>query len=95
MPSVSRCVIDCAAQFLEALNYSVGMRASEYAKYYFDLRESSTEGKFESVKPLTTEQAAKLEQNSLGLSEKAAGKQLKRTMSAEHLKKDSKPVILN
>ncbi len=47
------------------------------------------------MKPLTTEQAAKLEQNSLGISEKAGGKQLKRTMSAEHLKKDSKPVILN
>jgi hypothetical protein len=86
-------------------------QASEYAKYYFDLRESSTEGKFESVKPLTTEQgkrkereshglieehtALKLEQNSLGLQEKSGGKQLKRTMSAEQLKKESKPVILN
>jgi hypothetical protein len=52
-------------------------------------------GKFESVKPLTTEQASKLEQNSLGLQEKSGKPALKRTMSAEHIKKDSKPVILN
>lgn len=83
-------------KFLEVLNYNVGMRASEYAKLYFDLREKSTEGGFESVKPLTQEQADRLEANSLGLEQnEKGGKTLKRTMSAESLKKDSRPVILN
>ncbi len=29
-------------KFLEVLSYNVGMKASEYAKYYFDLRQRST-----------------------------------------------------
>ena len=84
-------------KFLEVLNYNVGMKASEYAQLYFDLREKSTEGGFESVKPLTQEQAEKLESNSLGLeqNEKSGGKALKRTMSAESLKKGARPVIIN
>ena len=85
-------------KFLAVLNYNVGMKASEYAKLYFDLREKSTKGGgFESVKPLTQEQAERLESNSLGLeqNEKTGGKTLKRTMSAESLKKDSRPVIIN
>ena len=81
-------------KFLQALSYNVGMKASEYAKYYFDLRELSGEGKFESVKPLTQEQADKLENNSLGLEQTNKSK-LKRTQSAESLKKDSRPVIIN
>merc|ERR1711991_1236373 len=75
-------------KFLQVLNYNVGMKASEYAKYYFDLRELSGEGKFESVKPLTQEQAEKLESNSLGLeqSQQKDKSKLKRTQSAESLK---------
>mgnify|MGYP006897515920 CR=1 FL=1 len=70
------------------------MKASEYAKYYFDLREKSTEGKFESVKQLTQEEAEKLEANSLGLQNKSKSS-LKRTTSSDSLKTKSKPVILN
>ena len=83
--------------YLRVLNYNVGMKASEYAKLYFDLREKSTEGGFESVKPLTQDQAKRLEENSLGLeqNEKKSGRQLKRTQSAESLKKDSRPMIIN
>lgn len=60
----------------------------------------STEGKFESVKPLTQEQADRLEQNSLGLEmhSKDKGKSHKRTMSADGVsgtKVTSPPVILN
>lgn len=81
-------------EFLKVLNYNVGMKASEYAKYYFDLREKSTEGKFESVKQLTQEEAEKLEANSLGLQNKSKSS-LKRTTSSDSLKTKSKPVILN
>jgi len=84
-------------KFLQVLSYNVGMKASEYAKYYFDLRQRSTEGKFESVKPLTQQQAEKLESNSLGLEQSSKAKPgHKRTKSLES--KDvssSAPVIIN
>jgi hypothetical protein len=55
--SVSVCVRVCVLMLvMQVLSYNVGMKASEYAKYYFDLRQRSTEGKFESVKPLTQQE---------------------------------------
>ena len=53
------------AIFLSALNYNVQVSASQYAKYYFELRESVvSKGRAFPLKPLTIEEAYKLEVSS-------------------------------
>jgi len=57
-------------EFLSALQFTVSLKSSVYAKYYFDLRAlSDVDDEHFPVKPLDKEGAAMLEAKSLGLEE--------------------------
>jgi len=57
-------------EFLSSLQFTVSLKASVYAKYYFDLRAlSDVDDDHFPVKPLDTEGAAQLEAKSRGLEE--------------------------
>ena len=56
-------------KFLKLLRYNVSLKASEYAKYYFELSNNAINQRDFQLKPLTKEQALKLEKNSTLLSE--------------------------
>jgi len=57
-------------EYLIALNYSVALKAGEYAKYYFKLRElSEITEEFFPLKPLDAKGASVLEARSVGLEE--------------------------
>jgi len=57
-------------EYLMALNYSVALKAGEYAKYYFKLRElSDITEEFFPLKPLDAKGASLLEARSVGLEE--------------------------
>jgi hypothetical protein len=54
-------------EFLNAMNFLTGFKASEYAKFYFALKELSTNKESLPSKPLSQEQADRLEKGSKDL----------------------------
>jgi hypothetical protein len=58
-------VMTCSMQFLELLQYNVAVSASQYAKYYFELRAlSSLDAEHFPLEPMNKDAAAKLEERS-------------------------------
>lgn len=90
--------------FLKLLKYDVSMKASIYAEYYFNLRNLSDNHRNFKLKPLSKEEASKLEERSLNSEFSQTGDStnktpsLKRTLSDPHLRNEdipSPPVIIN
>ena len=84
---------------LRLLQYNVSLKAGEYAKYYFELRQLAGSKKFP-LEPLDKEGAKKLETRSASEEEKARATQesepLPRSRSLESLKRQkSARVVLN
>jgi len=86
-------------EFLSALQFTVSLKASVYAKYYFDLRAlSDVDDDHFPVKPLDFEGAKSLEAKSIGLEESKKGAFIhdKRSNSLNHfnLEKITKPLSI-
>jgi len=70
--------------FLELVDYNVSLKGSEYAKYYFELRElAEKDSKSFPLKPLTTLGAHRLEQRAIETERRV--RKLQRTSSADSL----------
>lgn len=80
--------------FLELVTYNVSLKASEYAKYYFELRElAEKDSKSFPLKPLTTLDAQRLEQRAIETERRV--KKLQRTASADALPIKSPRAVIN
>jgi len=88
-------------EYLTGLQFMVNLKASVYAKYYFELRSLSEKDQDHfPVKPLTEEGKQRLELRSRGLEQKitdlAAGqKKLRRSESVDHVDFRPRLVSLN
>jgi hypothetical protein len=72
--------------FLRLVRYNVSLKASEYAKYYFELRElAEKDSRQFPLSPLTTTGAERLEQRAREAEKRARHQNLQRTASAESL----------
>ncbi|KAL6069528.1 Cyclin Y [Balamuthia mandrillaris] len=83
--------------FLELVGYNVSLKASEYAKYYFELRElAEKDSKHFPLEPLTTQGAARLEERAKETEQRVKSTlKLKRTSSAGSLPIKSPPAVIN
>jgi len=80
--------------FLGLLTYNVSLKASEYCKYYFELRElAEKDSKSFPLLPLTTADAQRLEQRAIETERRV--KKLQRTSSADALPLKSPRAVLN
>jgi hypothetical protein len=82
--------------YLTQLNYYLSLKASVYAKYYFELRALSRRDETHfPLLPLDEKGAKKLEMRSIGLERKASKKLVLRSESLNHYELPPKTVSLN
>lgn len=80
---------------LNGLQFHVSLKASVYAKYYFELRTlSERDDKHFPLKPLDKKGAKRLEKRSTGVEETAKMKKITRSKSADHWSGFTTPISL-
>lgn len=80
---------------LNALQFNVSLKASVYAKYYFELRSlSERDAQHFPLQPLDHDGSARLEARSKGLEKDARKKRITRSRSADEIHSSSRPYSL-
>lgn len=80
---------------LNALQFNVSLKASVYAKYYFELRSlSERDAQHFPLMPLDHDGSAKLEARSKGLEKESRKKRITRSRSADEIHLSSRPFSL-
>jgi hypothetical protein len=82
--------------YLNSLQFNVSLKASVYAKYYFELRAlSERDSQHFPLKPLDKEGQKRLEIRSKGLETTAKKNKVQRSQSMDTYKSPSIPISLN